>query len=116
MILQATRYTTTTTPKKERNIEAHPSQRRESVWRAGTPYFLSRRENNGTTSVYRMGRVCIRRLVPPPRYTYTADLSNCIRDSTETGWRSRMNEWTGPKNIQKNTCPDVLDNSMDHRI
>jgi hypothetical protein len=111
-----TLYTTTTTPTKERNIEAHPSQRRESVWRAGTPYFLSRRENNGTTSVYRMGRVCIRRLVPPPRYTYTADLSNCVRDSTETGWRSRMNEWTGPKNIQKNTCPDVLDNSMDHRI
>lgn len=77
-----TLYTTTTTPTKERNISKLIHLRERAVWRAGTPDFLSRRENNGTT-VYRMGRVCIRRLVPPPSYIH-------IRPICQTAYAIRL--------------------------
>lgn len=82
---------TTTTPTKERNIYRSSSISERGLYGARElPIFYLDGKIMARQSIV-WGVCAYGGLFPPPRYTYTADLSNCIRDSTETGWRSRMN-------------------------
>lgn len=106
---------TTTTPTKERNIYRSSSISERGLYGARElPIFYLDGKIMARQSIV-WGVCAYGGLFPHPAiYIYGRFVK--LHTRFDWNWLAIQNEWTGPKNIQKNTCPDVLDNSMDHRI